>query len=107
MLQNAYIIHLLNNTNEKSLPNLLQRMNFQHSKRKSKLSLIVDFAFKVGSKTSTRLSNSSTRHRREKTKGRFGFSKVSLKTVTIHLTGNCYSNVENVTMKQSIGISMG
>ena len=49
----------------------------------------------------------STRYRREKTKGRFDFSKVSLKAVIIRLIQNCYSNVENLTMKQSIGISMG
>ena len=50
----------------------------------------------------------NTRHRREKTKGRFSFSSaVSLKTVIIHLIENRYSNVENVTMKQSIGVPMG
>ena len=81
-------------------------MSFRHYKLKSKLSFIVDFAVKVGNKTSIRLSNNSTRHG-EKTKGQFVFSKMSLKTVAIHLTENCYSNVENVTMKQSIGISVG
>ena len=84
---NDPIIHLLNNTNEKSLPNLLQNMSFQNYKLKSKLSFIVDFTFKVGNKTSIRLSNNSRRHRREKAKARFGFSKVSLKTAAIHLTG--------------------
>ena len=73
MLQNADpIIHLLNNTNEKSVPNLLH-MTFRHYKLESKLSSNVDFAF-----------------RKEETKGRFGFSKVSLKTVVIHLIENCY-----------------
>ena len=73
MLQNADpIIHLLNNTNE-SVPNLLQHMTFRHYKLESKLSSNVDFAF-----------------RKEETKGRFGFSKVSLKTVVIHLIENCY-----------------
>ena len=108
MLQNADpIIHLLNNANGKSVPNLLQHMSFRHDKLKSKLSFTVSFVFKVGNKTFIRLSNNRTRHGREKTKGQFGFSKVSLKTVTIHLTENCHSNVENVTMKQSIGIPMG
>ena len=53
------------------------------------------------------IAHNSTRHRKEKTKGRFGISKVSLKTVVIHLKENCYSTVENLTMKQSIGIPMG
>ena len=48
MLQNADpIIHLLNNTNEKSVPNLLH-MTFRHYKLESKLSSNVDFAFKAG-----------------------------------------------------------
>ena len=48
MLQNAYpIIHLLNNTNEKSVPNQLH-MTFRHYKLESKLSSNVDFAFKAG-----------------------------------------------------------
>ena len=48
MLQNADpIIHLLNNTNEKSVPNLLH-MTFRHYKLESKLSTNVDFAFKAG-----------------------------------------------------------
>ena len=81
-------------------------MNFQHYKLKSKLSFIVDFTFKVGNKISIRLSNNRTKHRREKTKKRFGFSKVSLKTVIIHLTENFYSNGENVAIKQTIGIPM-
>ena len=103
---NDPIIHLLNNTNEKSLPNLLQNMSFQNYKLKSKLSFIVDFTFKVGNKISIRLSNNRTKHRREKTKKRFGFSKVSLKTVIIHLTENFFSNGENVAIKQTIGIPM-
>ena len=71
MLQNdELIINLLNNTNEKSVPNLLQHMSFRHYKLESKLSL-------------------------------------SLVTIVIHLTENCHCNVENVTMKQSIGIPMG
>ena len=91
VLQNADpIIHLLKNTNEKSVPNLLQHMTFQRYKLESKLPSNVDFAFKGG-----------------KTKGRFGFSKVSLNTVVIHLIENCYSAVENVTMKQLISIPMG
>ena len=49
MLQSADpIIHLLNNTNEKSVPNLLQHMTFRHYKLESKLSSNVGFAFKVG-----------------------------------------------------------
>ena len=48
MLQNADpIIHLLNNTNEKSVPNLLH-MTFRHYKLESKLSSNVDLAFKAG-----------------------------------------------------------
>ena len=48
MLQNADpIIHLLNNTNENSVPNLLH-MTFRHYKLESKLSSNVDFAFKAG-----------------------------------------------------------
>ena len=49
VLQNADpIIHSLNNTNEKSLPNLLQHISFRHYILKSKLSSIVGFAFQVG-----------------------------------------------------------
>ena len=49
MLQNADpIIHLLNNTNGKSVPNLLQHMNLRHYKLESKLSSNFNFAFKVG-----------------------------------------------------------
>ena len=49
MLQSADpIIHLLNNTNEKSVPNLLQHMTFRHYKLESKLSSNVNFAFKAG-----------------------------------------------------------
>ena len=48
MLQNADpIIHLLNNTNEKSVPNLLH-VTFRHYKLESKLSSNVDVAFKAG-----------------------------------------------------------
>ena len=47
VLQNADpIIHLLKNTNEKSVPNLLQHMTFQRYKLESKLPSNVDFAFK-------------------------------------------------------------
>ena len=38
------------------MPNLLQHMSFEHDKLKSKLSSIVGYAFKVGNKTSIRLS---------------------------------------------------
>ena len=81
-------------------------MNFQHYKLKSKLSFIADFTFKVGNKISIRLSNNRTKHRRKKTKKWFGFSKVSPKTVIIHLTENFYANGENVAIKQTIGIPM-
>ena len=40
-------------------------------------------------------------------KGGLGFSQTSLKTVINHLIENCYFNVGNVTIKQSIGIPMG
>ena len=57
MLQNAdSTIHLLSNTGEKSVPNLLKHMSSWHYKLQSKLSSIVGFAFKVGNKTSIRLS---------------------------------------------------
>ena len=60
VLQNADpIIHSLNNTNEKSLPNLLQHISFRHYILKSKLSSIVGFAFQVGKK-SIRLFNNCT-----------------------------------------------
>ena len=38
----------INNTNEKSVPNLLQHMTFRHYKLESKLSSNVNFAFKAG-----------------------------------------------------------
>ena len=99
-LVKTLIIHSLIKTNEKSVPNLLEHTSFRHYKLKSKLSSADDFAFKVESKTFITLSNSGTAHRWKKTKGRFGFIKVSLKTVIIQLTENGYPNAENVKMKQ-------
>ena len=43
----------------------------------------------------------------KKTKGRLFFSKTSLKTGINLLTGNCYFNVANVTLKQVIDIPVG
>ena len=40
-------------------------------------------------------------------KGRFVSEKTSLKIAINHLIENCYSNVQNVTMKHVICISMG
>ena len=77
MLQNADpIIHLLNNTNEKSVPNLLQYMSFRHYKFEYKLSSNVDFVFKVGN---NRLSIIVQDTGRRKQKGGLALIKCHLK----------------------------
>lgn len=53
------------------------------------------------------LSSNGTACYGKKTKGRLFFSKTSLKTGINLLTGNCYFNVANVTLKQVIDIPMG
>ena len=57
-----------------------------------------------GPKTFTRFLVQHTG--RTKQKGNF-FIETTLKTAINHLIGNCYSNVGNMTMKQSSGIPMG
>ena len=74
-------------------------------KLRSKLSSIVDFAFKGGNKTLIRLSNNGMTHWRMETKGGLGFGKISLKTAINHLIPNSYFYVGNMTMKES-GIPM-
>ena len=107
VLQNADpIIHSLNNTNEKSLPNLLQHISFRHYILKSKLSSIVGFAFQVGKKSIRLFNNCTTQGGGEKTNGWFTYSKVSLKTAIIDFVENFYCNVEKVIMKQSMGITV-
>ena len=90
------------------MPNLLQHTTFRHyiqstshDKLKSKLSCIVDFAFKEGDKTFIRLSNNGAGFCVKKTKGGLAFNKASLKTAINHLAENCYFNVGSVTMKQA------
>ena len=78
-----------------------------HDKLKSKLSSIVDFAFKWGDKTFIRLSHNSAAYWGKKTKGGLSFSKTLLKRAINHLIENCYFNVGNVAIKQAIGIPMG
>ena len=109
VLQNADpIIHSLNNTNEKSLPNLLQHISFRHYILKSKLSSIVGFAFQVGKKSIRLFNNCTTQGGGgvEKTNGWFTYSKVSLKTAIIDFVENFYCNVEKVIMKQSMDITV-
>ena len=78
-----------------------------HDKLKSKVSSIVDFAFKWGDKTFIRLSHNSAAYWGKKTKGGLSFSKTLLKRAINHLIENCYFNVGNVAIKQAIGIPMG
>ena len=44
---------------------------------------------------------------KQKTKGRYSFSKTSLKKAIYHLREICYFNVRNVAMKQAICIPIG
>ena len=54
-----------------------------------------------------RLSNNGSAYWVKKSKGGLGFSKTSLKSTMNHLIENCYFNVGNVTMTQTMGITMG
>ena len=75
-----------------------------HDKLKSKLSSIVDFTFEGGDKNFIGLSNNGAAYWGNKTKRGLGLSKTSCKTAIKYLIENCYFNVENVTMKQALGI---
>ena len=66
-----------------------------HDRLKSKLSSIVDSAFKAGDKNFIRLSNNGAAYWRKKIKGRLGFSKTSLKIAMNHLLENCYLQAGN------------
>ena len=78
----------------------------RHDKLTSKLSSIVDFAFKgtekpfLGSLIIVHLTG-------ERKKRGLSFSKTSLKAAINHLINNCYFNVGNLTMKKAIRIPMG
>ena len=94
------------------MPNLLQHISIltlytklAYDKLKSKLSSIVDFAFKGDHETI--LSNNSVAYWGRKTKEWLGFNKISLRTAINNLIEKCYFNVGNVTMKQEIDIPMG
>ena len=94
------------------MPNLLQHISIltlytklPHDKLKSKLSSIVDFAFKGDHETI--LSNNSVAYWGRKTKEWLGFNKISLRTAINNLIEKCYFNVGNVTMKPEIDIPMG
>ena len=76
-----------------------------HDKLKSKLSSIVDFAFKGGKKL-VRLSNNGATYWGKKANGGFGFSKSSIKTAINHLIEDCFFNVGIVIIKQAVGITI-
>ena len=98
---------LLSNINKKIVQNLFQHMLFQNyaiTNQNVKFHPLLISLLDEGPKTFTRFLVQHTG--RTKQKGNF-FIETTLKTAINHLIGNCYSNVGNMTMKQSSGIPMG
>ena len=75
-----------------------------HNKSKCKVPSIADFTFRWGAKNFHWIFG--TAYWEKETKGGL-FIETTLKTAINHLIGNCYSDVGNMTMKQSTGIPMG
>ena len=80
--------------------------NIPHDKLLERLNGLVDFAFKGGNRNNICFNYNGTAYWGRKAKKKC-FTKHSLKQALNHLISNCYFSVENIVLRQKIGIPMG
>ena len=68
---------------------------------------VIDFVFEGGNRTRICIPKNNVAYWGKKSKDNIAFSKSTLKTSFKHLIQNCYFMVQNLLLRQKIGIPIG